>query len=110
MINTGVSLWLPQRYIRKSYSYTHKLVLIALNFSKVISASFPLFFTEINFPQKEKKSCSLSSVVSVANPLTWMVYPLEVAGTAGAADVEVEVMGDGAEGAGTMGFATDSPG
>lgn len=52
----------------------HKEVLIALSFSKVMSASLPLFLTVTSFPQNEKKSCSFSSVVSGARPATWMVY------------------------------------
>jgi hypothetical protein len=54
---------------------THRDVLIALSFSKVISAVFPFLLTETSFPQNEKKSCSLVSVVSGARPETWMVYP-----------------------------------
>jgi len=61
-------------------------VLIALSFSKVISAVAPDVFTLTSFPQNEKKSWSFSSVVSGAKPATWMVYP----GT----DAEVAMMRD----------------
>lgn len=53
---------------------THREVLIALSFSKVMSASLPFFRTSTNLPQKLKKSWSFSSVVSGARPATWIVY------------------------------------
>jgi len=56
-----------------------------------MSAEVPVLFTLTSLPQKEKKSCSLSSVVSGARPATWMVYP-----GAGAVDMVmglVDVMG-----------------
>ena len=56
------------------FKAAHKEVLMALSFSKVMSASLPLFLTVTSFPQNEKKSCSFSSVVSGARPATWMVY------------------------------------
>lgn len=67
-------------------SYTHNEVRMALNFSKVISAVVPDFWTLTSLPQNEKKSCSFSSVVSGARPATWMVYP---GTTAAAADVDI---------------------
>lgn len=66
-------------------SITHRDVLIALSFSKVMLAVLPVFSTLTSFPQKEKKSCSFSSVVSAARPATWMVYP-------GAMEAEVEAI------------------
>ncbi len=47
-----------------------KLVLIALSFSNTNVASFSVLVTEINFPQKEKKSVNLEVVVSGERPVT----------------------------------------
>lgn len=41
---------------RKHWLNTHKEVLMALSFSKVMSASLPFLVTETSFPQKLKKS------------------------------------------------------
>lgn len=68
---------------------TNKEVRIALSFSKVMSAVEPFFWTLTSLPQKEKKSCNFSSVVSGARPATWMVYPGAIAA---AAEVDIVVV------------------